>query len=227
MKLYLPLLLLTSFFVSGQNNIRLIYEFWDYGGYQDELVLLIKDNKSVFEFHKDPLTITDENEWQFHHYFEHYENYYDFTNKKITEMRLMDDKEHTEVIAQWQSDIKWEITDETQEINGYLTQKAVCQSYNTDGRGDWDYGNAIAWFTMDIPIGTGPERYYGLPGLIVLLEFSLRKSKRFQLKEINYDDAMKAIKFPTKGIQVSKTEILMPSKISKGWLKKQKKEFQQ
>lgn len=51
----------------------------------------------------------------------------------------------------------WEILNDTSTILGYASQKAVC---HYRGR-DW-----IAWFTPEIPIGEGPWKFYGLPGLI-------------------------------------------------------------
>lgn len=52
----------------------------------------------------------------------------------------------------------WEITTETDSINGFLSQKAMC---NYGGR-RWE-----AWFTPDIPYSDGPYKFCGLPGLIL------------------------------------------------------------
>jgi GLPGLI family protein len=51
----------------------------------------------------------------------------------------------------------WEITNETNTINGFLCKKAISKTYT---------GNFV-WFTEDIPINAGPEKFSGLPGLIV------------------------------------------------------------
>jgi GLPGLI family protein len=52
----------------------------------------------------------------------------------------------------------WEITTETDSINGFLSQKAMC---NYGGR-RWE-----AWFTPDIQYSDGPYKFCGLPGLIL------------------------------------------------------------
>jgi GLPGLI family protein len=52
----------------------------------------------------------------------------------------------------------WEISDDTLTIVGYLCQRAACQFR---GR------NYTAWFATDIPIGNGPWKFGGLPGLIL------------------------------------------------------------
>lgn len=56
------------------------------------------------------------------------------------------------------SDLNWQITGEDRMINGYKCYRA-CIRYN--GR-DW-----VAWFTPDIPVGCGPWKLVGLPGLIL------------------------------------------------------------
>ena len=56
------------------------------------------------------------------------------------------------------SDFKWEIQEDTKELNGIRVQKAVASQW---GR-TWE-----AWFAEDIPIYDGPYVFGGLPGLIV------------------------------------------------------------
>lgn len=53
----------------------------------------------------------------------------------------------------------WRISDEQAEVAGYSCQKAEC-----DFRGRrWE-----AWFTTEIPVGEGPWKLRGLPGLILM-----------------------------------------------------------
>ena len=52
----------------------------------------------------------------------------------------------------------WEISDETKTINGYKCKKAISKAFDAYFE---------AWFTEDIPIGAGPEKFDGLPGLIL------------------------------------------------------------
>lgn len=53
---------------------------------------------------------------------------------------------------------KWQIISETDTIHNYVCQKAICDF----GGRTWE-----AWFTMEIPIGDGPYKFCGLPGLIL------------------------------------------------------------
>ena len=53
---------------------------------------------------------------------------------------------------------QWKMSPEQKEINGYQCMKAV----HTDTA-----QTVVAWFTMQIPVSSGPDRLSGLPGLIL------------------------------------------------------------
>lgn len=57
----------------------------------------------------------------------------------------------------------WQMQEGTKKVLEYECQKATC---HFKGR---DY---TAWFTLDIPINDGPYKFYGLPGLILMIEDS-------------------------------------------------------
>lgn len=54
----------------------------------------------------------------------------------------------------------WEITNETKVISGYNCKKAISKAFD---------GYFVAWFTEDIPVNAGPEKFDGLPGLILYI----------------------------------------------------------
>lgn len=58
-------------------------------------------------------------------------------------------------------EMKWTISDSTDNILGYQVQMALC---HFRGR---DY---VAWFTSLIPVSAGPWKFSGLPGLILKVE---------------------------------------------------------
>ncbi|MDY6025545.1 GLPGLI family protein [Bergeyella zoohelcum] len=120
-------------------------------------------------------------------YFE-YINNYDFNTKKVEENRMM--KEGGKLYAEWNNDIKWEITDEEKVINGYKVKKAITKSFEIEEGEDYYLGNAVAWFAPDIPYSTGPARYYGLPGLILELTYTKSRSgyKVKNIEEITSSD---------------------------------------
>lgn len=69
--------------------------------------------------------------------------------------------------------VKWNILNESKNINGYSCVKAVTK-YN--GR------NYTAWFTKELPFPEGPYNFKGLPGLIV----SLEDEKKYYSFELRY-----------------------------------------
>lgn len=83
---------------------------------------------------------------------------------------------------------EWKITDESKKIGNYTCYKATAIVKVTDEeRAEYERNKAemaqnpkrviiidepqdyeiTAWFTPDIPVGHGPENFYGLPGLIL------------------------------------------------------------
>lgn len=56
----------------------------------------------------------------------------------------------------------WKITDSIEQVKNYPCRKAVS---------NWKGYNFTAWFTDAIPIKSGPEKFDGLPGLIVKMEY--------------------------------------------------------
>lgn len=54
----------------------------------------------------------------------------------------------------------WELSKETKTVGNYVCQKATAIHNNKV---------ITAWYASSIPIGDGPDEYYGLPGLIIEL----------------------------------------------------------
>ena len=84
-------------------------------------------------------------------------------------------------------DMKWKITDETEIIKGYESRKAISS---------WNGYSFTAWFTREISIDAGPDRFDGLPGLILKIEFG---STKIEVEEIF--------------VQQSNTEVIQPSSL--------------
>jgi len=93
-------------------------------------------------------------EYLFSEYFK------DFSTNELTEYARMPsglrkfNSQYTESIPVQ----KWDISDDTLTVAGYLCQKATCRFRGRD---------YTAWFTTDIPINNGPWKFGGLPGLIL------------------------------------------------------------
>ena len=86
---------------------------------------------------------------------------------------------------------KWKILNEIKEVNNYVCMKA--STFEPVKK-----QHVVAWFTTDIPVSAGPERFGGLPGMIL---------------EINIDDD--AIVYTSKTISLSPSQEmpLLPKKL--------------
>ncbi len=72
-------------------------------------------------------------------------------------------------------DYDWKITNETKKINGIKVKKAL---------GRLDNNTIIAWYAVNINVNDGPWYCYGLPGLI--LELNYGNKKYFKAEKITY-----------------------------------------
>ena len=124
-------------------------------------------------------------------------NYY-FIKKNMQEQRIMGDDT---IKAKWQPDYHWTITDETKIINGFTVRKAVANSIEIDPNKPSYFGKVYAWFTEEIPIPAGPDRYVGLPGLILEIEYE-KSTRKTVVSEIKFNVKYK-LKDVNKGIEIA------------------------
>ena len=217
--LFTTICFLFSLAAFSQNNAVATYSYEQENiGFKKKYQLFINGELSHYQHHQEYIKLVTEKGWELFFPYNHYDWYYNAKDKKIVEQRML--KEGIKVIARADADLKWEITEEVKEIAGYKAQKAITRSHNIESR-ELDYGDAIVWFTTEIPIPSGPERYYGLPGLIILVEFT-KSSKTCTLKDIKFD-VKHAMVIPTEGIEVSQKQIMRYILLTKKWLKKQGK----
>lgn len=94
---------------------------------------------------------------------EEYYIYRDFEKEKKTEIIEMMGK--TYIIEDSLRAPSWKVLNQIKDVAGYICMKAVTED-------TVKHQKITAWFTGDIPVSAGPERYYGLPGLILELEIN-------------------------------------------------------
>ncbi len=83
---------------------------------------------------------------------EHSTDYIDMLGKTY----IVDDTLHTPT---------WRILNQIKEVAGYICMKAETVDTVKNQK-------ITAWFAQDIPVMAGPERYFGLPGLILELDIN-------------------------------------------------------
>ncbi len=109
--------------------------------------------------------------------------------------------------------LKWKITGEQKQVGAYLCQKATYQ----------DTSQQIeVWFTPMIPVSSGPDDYFGLPGMILHMDFD-SGTRQITATDISLKAlAQGQITRPTKGKKVTKDEF---AEIREEKIKEMEEEF--
>lgn len=92
-----------------------------------------------------------------------YEIYRDFDKERKTEIIEMLGR--TYIVDDSLNMPRWKIMNQIKDINGHVCMMAVTEDTIRNQK-------ITAWFADDIPVQAGPERYYGLPGLIMELNIN-------------------------------------------------------
>lgn len=117
----------------------------------------------------------------------------DFEKEKKTEIEEFSGKVY--IIEDTLIAPVWKVMNKIKEVNGYICMMATAE--------DTLKGQKItAWFANDIPVSAGPERYFGLPGLIMEVDVNdgevnitaLKIEKKPILEEIKFTKKIKAKK---------------------------------
>lgn len=92
---------------------------------------------------------------------------------------------------------KWKMTGDQKMVGDYICQKATF-SDSTE--------NIVVWFTPMIPVSTGPDDFFGLPGLILHVDINqgerLITAQGIDLKTLDENEIVR----PTKGKKISSDE---------------------
>ncbi len=76
----------------------------------------------------------------------------------------------------------WRILNEIKDVNGYICMKAETTVPVKEQK-------IVAWFAQDIPVQAGPERFFGLPGLILEIDINdgevIIEAQKVELKDVS------------------------------------------
>ncbi len=104
------------------------------------------------------------------------------------------------------ADFKWNISKESKNILGFETRKA------TAVLDDEQKTKITAWYAPKLNVKTGPDQYWGLPGIIMELESGFEyedggsEGFTYKASKVEVLDESIKIKKPAKGQKVSKEE---------------------
>jgi GLPGLI family protein len=71
---------------------------------------------------------------------------------------------------------QWKLLPDTMRVLGFLCQKATCESVYASQKQLFN-----VWYSPSIPVSFGPDRFYGLPGLILAIESDYYSFKAVEL----------------------------------------------
>jgi len=231
MKKFLLLFLVSTTYAFAQtieesNQVKVTYEYSHSISEKTnfDVQLYCNESHSQYSYYSESKTIDLDDGLRYTSPFNNYITNYDYKNGKIEENRIL--KDGTVLYATWKNEIEWEITEEVGYIGKYKVRKAITNSLESSSDHPFYAGKAIAWFSTDIPIPSGPARYYGLPGLILKLEYE-NDGGAYTLKTIEGGNDYK-FKEVTKENTVDKEDVIYykhknPKKIKEIQKKNKKK----
>ncbi len=114
--------------------------------------------------------------------------------------------ENTYLINDSLQNNNWKITLETREIAGFECRKAITKIC--------DSVYVVAFYTDQIPVGVGPERFGGLPGLILGLAVPRLYTTWFATKLELIEPTINQLKPPLKGKKIN--SLLLLNEMKKG-----------
>lgn len=204
--------LLSALFAAAQSSAVVTYQWNDAFGHAPKFQLIINEGISVFRHHQPSVDYKIGKSMEITIGHNHFDFWYDHGNQRLLETRETIQNVATQ--ASWDpAEMEWEITNETKTYRGYTVQKAITKAHLTC-EPEYAFGDAVAWFAVDLPFPTGPMRYYGLPGLIVELTFTQR-GQTCMMTDISLGET-ECLAWPTvnNALWISKEQTLFPSLIS-------------
>jgi GLPGLI family protein len=175
-------------YLSKQEKEKQAYMF---GGRDDwqEYTLLYYNDKGSFYTHSDQLTSWEE-KYDYSGRKETFGIKRDFDKGTMTEVFEMLGK--TYVLEDSIKTPNWKILNDIKDVAGHICMKAMIEDTVKSQK-------IIAWFAQDIPLNAGPERLYGLPGLIMELNINdgaviVEATKIEPIKITNQTDLPKKMK---------------------------------
>ena len=95
-------------------------------------------------------------------FYEKYQVYYDMLQGEVVKVSPMLNADYLVSIPAEEMTPRWQLSDEHKQIGNYQCQRARMVRE--------DSVVVFAWYTPAIPVQSGPNMYFGLPGLILQIE---------------------------------------------------------
>ena len=172
-------------YLSKDRKERVSYMWGNDAEWKGYGTLYFKGSETKYEDSDEKADKEDDNfSWRRSDYF----IYRDFGKRKIFDIIQLVNK--TYVIEDTLVPQQWKILNDIKEVAGHICMNASWTDTVKNQK-------VIAWFAMDIPIDGGPERYCGLPGLILEIDVN-NGSMILTADKIEYKDPGEALDKPKK-----------------------------
>ncbi|SFC37634.1 GLPGLI family protein [Flexibacter flexilis DSM 6793] len=146
-------------FLSKQEKERQAYMWGNRDDWKEYTVLYFNDHASKYT-HSDEKSAEDMGyDWR----KEQFVVTRDFEKNTLTDLVEIASKKY--VVQDTLSPQKWKVLNDLKEVAGHICMKAFKEDTVKKQK-------IVAWFAQDIPVSVGPERSYGLPGMILELDLN-------------------------------------------------------
>lgn len=146
-------------FISKQEKERLAYMFSGKDDWREYTLLYFNDKASKYEESDEKSDESEGYAWRKSPYMVRR----DFEKNTMTDIIELAGK--TYIIEDSLRTPNWKILNDLKDVAGHICMKAVTEDTVKKQR-------IVAWFAQDIPSNAGPERLFGLPGLILELDIN-------------------------------------------------------
>lgn len=159
-----------------KDRMKMTFSRWEEDQKGEPMKLIFSPDASLYTYGRESGE-TDDGQWSWRQ--DEFMVYHDFKNEKTHE--LVEMLSRTYVLEDSLRTPRWKILNQVKEIAGYVCMKAEAR--------DTVRGQTItAWFADKLPAQAGPERYFGLPGLILELDVNdgdvILTAKSVELKPV-------------------------------------------
>jgi GLPGLI family protein len=146
-------------FLSKQERERYTYMYSGRDEWQEYYVLFFNDKASKYTYSDEKTDESQGYDWRKSQFILKR----DFEKGTLTDLMEMGGK--TYIVEDSLKVPNWKILNELKDIAGHICMKAVVEDTVKKQK-------IVAWFAQDLPSNAGPERLFGLPGMILALDIN-------------------------------------------------------
>ena len=146
-------------FLSKQEKERYTYMFGGRDDWQEYTLLYFNDKASKYTHSDEKSAESEGYDWRKEQYIVRR----DFEKGTMTD--IIEAAGKTYIVEDSLRTPNWKILNDLKDVAGHICMKAVVEDTVKKQK-------IVAWFAQDLPVNAGPERLFGLPGLIMEIDIN-------------------------------------------------------